>query len=332
MDLFAILDNSLCQGLQYGFLALGLFINLRLLDFPDLTVEGSFALGAAVAFSCSHFFGLGAWALLVSIVLGAGAGVCTGLLYTRAHCGKLLSGIIVSIGLYSINFRIMGAQANGYLLKEENPFTPINNLNRRFIENSFGTENPLYVYPLFNFLFIIIAAFVLFLLYRLLTSERGSVLRFTRPESKFFLESIGEDYNKNLVIGLAIGNSFASLAGALVVFHTGSASLTMGFGIILVALVAVVLGELIIQIFHKDLTDIWPTLLSPFLGAIVYYLLIRVVQELNTYWQLHHGFPDPTDQLQYFQTDVKLLAVIIIIIVSIIQRRQVLSSSLPERL
>lgn len=327
-----MLDNSLCQGLQYGFLALGLFINLRLLDFPDLTVEGSFALGAAVAFSCAHFFGFGVWTLLIAAALGAAAGTCTGLLYTRAHCGKLLSGIIVSVGLYSVNFRIMGARANGFLLNHDNPFTPIAKLNRSLVESVFGADKPFYVYPVFNLLFLGLAAVSIFFLFKLFTSERGSVIRFTRPESRFFLESIGEDYNKNLVMGLAVGNAFAALAGALVTFHAGSASITMGFGIILVALVAVVLGELLMQIFHRDLTDLWPTLLAPFIGAIAYYMIIRLVQELNTLWQMRHGFPDPTDQFQYFQTDVRLVAVIIIVAVSVVRRKQVLSSSLPERL
>lgn len=332
MNLFVILDNSLCQGLQYGFLALGLFLSLRLLDFPDLTVEGSFSLGAAVTYACAHFFHWKILALLAAVGFGSLAGVCTGLLYTRAHCGKLLSGIIVSVGLYSINFRIMGAQANGYLLNNDNPFNPISIFNTEVIEVLWGAGKPLYIYPIYNILFGLLAAASIFLLYRFLSSERGAVLRFTRPESRFFLESIGEDYDKNLIMGLAMGNGFAALAGALVTLHTGSASLTMGFGIILIALVSVVLGELLVQLFHRDLTDLWPTLIAPFLGAIAYYLLIRLVQELNTIWQFHHSFPEPTSQFQYFQTDVKLLAVALIVIISIMRRRQVLLSLLPERL
>ena len=333
-DLLLILDNSLYQGLQYGLLALSLFISLRLLDFPDLTIEGTFAAGAATTFACVHYLGLGMASLLVAIAVGFVAGVCTALLHTRLGIGKLLSGIIVAVGLYSINFRIMGAQANGYLLAEENPASSLRAANAA-VAGWFTGDNParpLYVYPASNVILLACVAIILLGLLVFLRSERGSVLRFTRADNRFFLESIGQDYAGNLVLGLGIANAIAGLAGGLVALANGSASLTMGFGIILVALVAVVLGEAIIQLFHKELTDVWPVLLAPIFGAFAYYLILRSVQELNTAWQIRHGAPDPTFQLQYFQTDVKLLSVLILVVISAFRRRQVGGVYLPERL
>ena len=333
-DLFLIFDNSLYQGLQYGLLALSLFISLRLLDFPDLTIEGTFAAGAATTFACVHYLGLGVVSLLIAMVVGFVAGMCTGLLHTRLRIGKLLSGIIVAVALYSINFRIMGARANGYLLSDENPASMLRSANA-VISNWFTGNNPtrpLYVYPVSNAILLICVGLILLGLLVFLRSERGSVLRFTRAENRFFLESIGQDYAGNLILGLGIANAIAALAGGFVIFANGSASLTMGFGIILVALVAVVLGEAIIQLFHRELTDLWPVLLAPIVGAFAYYLIIRTVQELNTAWQLQHGAPDPTFQLQYFQTDVKLLSVLILVVISAVRRRQTGGVYLPERL
>jgi len=333
-DIFLIFDNSLYQGLQYGLLALSLFISLRLLDFPDLTIEGSFAAGAATTFACVHYFGLGVISLFVATVVGFLAGMCTGMLHTRLRIGKLLSGIIVAVGLYSINFRIMGAQANGYILPGENPASVLRIANAA-VAGWFTGNNParpLYVYPVSNAILLIGIALIILAIFVFLRSERGSVLRFTRAENKLFLESIGQDYAGNLVVGLGMANAVAALAGGLVAFANGSASLTMGFGIILVALVAVVLGEAIVQVFHRELTDLWPVLLAPIFGAFAYYLILRTVQELNTAWQIHHGAPDPTFQLQYFQTDVKLLSVAILVVISAFRRRQVGGVYLPERL
>ena len=106
----------------------------------------------------------------------------------------------------------------------------------------------------------------------------------------------------------------------------------MGFGIILTALVSLVIGEQLIKYFHKDLTDLWPVILAPFLGCFVYYLIIKIIRTLNALWQSYQGFPDPTDQLQFFNSDVRVISAIIMILIYVFRRKQILDLNLPERL
>ena len=135
-----------------------------------------------------------------------------------------------------------------------------------------------------------------------------------------------------MILGLGIANALVALSGALVAFQSGSASTTMGFGIILVALVSLVIGEQIIKIFHKDLTDLWPTILTPVVGTFIYYIIIRLVRWLNTLWQSYAGYPEPTDQIQFFNSDIRILSVIIMVVIYAIRRDRMTSLNLPERL
>lgn len=331
MDFITIFDNTLNQTLIYAFLALSVYISLRLLDFPDLSIEGIFPMGAAIAVAITKYSELAGLSIPIAMFFGFIIGAITASLYIYLKIGKLLSGILVSIGLYSINFRIMGAKGNLYLNENENIITPLRTLDTT-ISNYIFHDTPVVLYPFSNFILIILFALVVFLLYKLLITEKGFLIKNGRADNKYFYESIGVNYKIYVIIGLGIASSLAALSGALAAFQSGSSSLTMGFGIILVALVSLVIGEQIIKIFHKDLTDLFPTILAPFIGTFVYYLIIRIISWLNTLWQSFTGYPDPTDQFQFFNSDIRILSAIIMIIIYVFRKDKITSLNLPERL
>jgi len=332
MEFLTIIDNTLNQALVYSFLALSVYISLRLLDFPDLSVEGTFPLGAAITAAISKYLGLTILSIPIAMMGGFLFGMLTAILHVHLKLGKLLSGILVAIGLYSVSFRVLGAQANLYLVGNENFFNNLRSIDNSLTSFVFGNNAPVLLYPFSNILLIILFVIIIYLLIRFFKTEKGALIRFSRSDSQFFLESIGVNYKTQVIIGLGIANSFAALSGSLVAFQSGTASITMGFGIILVALVSLVIGEQIVRLFHKDLTDLWPTILAVLLGTFTYYLIIRLVRFLNTLWQSYTGYPDPTDQWQFFNSDIKILSVIIMVLIYIFRRDKIRSINLPERL
>ncbi len=332
MDFITIIDNTLNQTLVYAFLALSVYISLRLIDFPDLSIEGTFPMGAAIAASVAKYSGLIELSIPVALIFGFIVGTITASLNIYLKIGKLLSGILVAIGLYSINFRIMGAKANIYLTENENLISPLRKADINLSNYFFGSDAPILLYPVSNIILLILLLSIVFLLYRFFNSEKGSLIRYGRSDNKFFFESIGINYKLYVILGLGIANALAALSGALVAFQSGSASTTMGFGIILVALVSLVIGEQVIKLFHKDLTDLWPTILTPVVGTFIYYIIIRLVRWMNTLWQSYAGYPEPTDQIQFFNSDIRILSVIIMVIIYAIRRDKMTSLNLPERL
>lgn len=332
MDFLVIIDNTLNQALGYSFLALSIYISLRLLDFPDLSIEGTFAMGAAIAASIAKYSDLILMSIPIAVIIGFLVGCVTAALNVYLKIGKLLSGILVAIGLYSINFRIMGARANIYLNQEENLFFSLRRLDINTTALIFGNDSPTLLYPVTNLVLFICLVVIVFLLYKFLQSEKGALIRYGRSESKFFFESLGIDYKLYVILGLGIANALAALSGSIIAFQSGSASTSMGFGIILIALVSLVIGERIIQAFHKDLTDLYPVILAPVIGTIAYYLIIKLVRWLNVLWQNYNGYPDPSDQFQFFNSDVRLLSVVLMILIYSFRKSGSNSLNLPERL
>lgn len=332
MDFVIIIDNTLNQTLIYAFLALSVYISLRLIDFPDLSIEGTYPMGAAIAASIAKYLGLLSLSIPIAVIFGFLIGVLTASLNVHLKIGKLLSGILVAIGLYSINFRIMGAKANLYLNKDENLLTPLRKADKIATDYIFGSDAPILLYPVTNMILLCLFFLILYLLYQFLQTQKGALIRFGSADTKYFFESIGVNYKIYVILGLGIASALAALSGALVAFQSGSASTTMGFGIILIALVSLVIGEEVIKIFHKDLTDLWPTILTPLIGTFVYYIIIRLVRWINTLWQSFSGYPDPTNQIQFFNSDIKILSVVIMVSIYAARRSKISSLNLPERL
>jgi putative ABC transport system permease protein len=226
----SLLSSSFYEGLAYGLVALGVYLTFRVLSFPDLTVDGSFPLGGAVA-AILIVGGFNPWlATLAALFAGIGAGLVTSLLNTQLRINALLSGILVSVALYSINLLIMG-RANISLLRVDTVFDQAS----RF----FGIGNSVTVSIIFMVIgiFIILAALNWFL-----HTEIGLALRAT-GENEQMVRGLGADTNLTTVLGVSISNGLVALSGALIAQNQGFSDAGMGIGMIVMGLASVIIGE-----------------------------------------------------------------------------------------
>lgn len=219
-------------GLLFGLVALGIYLSFRVLQFPDLTVDGSFPLGAAVAATLIVHH-LNPWlATSAAALAGALAGLTTAWLNLHLRILNLLASILTMIALYSINLRIMG-RPNVALLGEE---TILSGLQDRTI--------PAYV--LTPFAFAVVTLAIKWLLDRFLTSELGLALRATGANPRMACAQ-GIHTKRAILLGMALSNALVALAGALFAQSQGSADVTMGVGVIVVGLAAVIGGEALLN-------------------------------------------------------------------------------------
>lgn len=250
------------QGLLYGVMVLGVYITFRVLDFPDLTVDGSFTTGAAVAASIISQ-GFDPWlATFMGLVLGLIAGLFTGLLHTRVRIAPLLAGILMMIALYSINLRIMGSKSMLSLLRMDTIFTDVTLL---------GVPKDMAVISL-GLLFIVL---ICYLLYVFLQTELGLALRAT-GDNEQMIRSLGVNTNYAKVLGLSLGNGLVGLSGALVAQYQSFSDVGMGIGMIVVGLASVIMGEVVIG--NKTLLR---TLAAVVMGSIIYRVVITLVMRIG---------------------------------------------------
>ncbi|WP_417595867.1 ABC transporter permease [Oceanospirillum sp.] len=250
------------SGLLFGLVAFGVFIAFRVLDFPDLTVDGSFPLGAAVA-ATLIVTGWNPWlATAMAMVAGCLAGVVTAWLNVRLQILNLLASILTMIALYSINLRIMG-KPNVALLGDETVFTPFENWNIPFY-----LINPII---LSGFVLVVYLLFV-----RFMTSELGLAMRATGVNDKM-ARANGVHTGRLTILGVALANGMVGLAGALFAQSQGTADVTMGVGTIVIGLAAVIGGEAILST-----RTIARWIFACLIGAILYRLAIAVA--LNADW------------------------------------------------
>jgi putative ABC transport system permease protein len=217
-------------GLVFGLVGLGVFLSFRILNFPDLTVDGSFPLGAAV---CATLIvhGVNPWlATLAAMIAGSCAGLVTALLNLRFNILHLLASILTMIALYSINLRIMG-KPNVAVIGEPTIIKQF-----AFI----GLTNP----QLKPLIAAVIVGIALFLVIRFLASDYGLAMRATGANPRM-ARAMGVDTRQATYVGMALSNSLVALAGALFAQMNGYADVTMGTGVIVVGLAAVILGEAI---------------------------------------------------------------------------------------
>lgn len=243
-------------GLLYGLVAMGVLLSFRILDFPDLTVDGSFPLGAAVS-AILIVSGVNPWvATVCAILAGMTAGFITAWISVRWNILHLLASILTMTALYSINLRIMG-RPNIALLGENTIFTPIEELS----------YSHLFIMPMAMF---VIAGLVLLVIYRFLSSEKGLAMRATGANVRM-AKAQGIAVNRHILFGLAISNGLVALAGALFAQSQGFADITMGVGTIVVGLAAVIVGE---AIFNPRI--IITALVACILGSIFYRIAIAM--------------------------------------------------------
>ena len=273
----SFLITALEQGLAFSVMALGVYMTFRILDFPDLSVDGSLPLGAAVS---AKFIVAGInpfLSLIPALVAGGIAGAITGFLNTRFKIAPLLSGILTMTMLYSINLRIMG-RPNIPLLGEKTIFKTMNNI---------GIPSP------WNNLIILIIIVILvkFILDLFLKTQIGFALR-AAGDNPQMIRSMGVSTDTMKMIGVIIANSLVALSGALVTQYQGFADVGMGIGTIVAGLASVIVGEVVLG--EKS---IFITTLSIIVGSILYRLSISIA--------LYIGFA---------ASDLKLLTAIIVII------------------
>lgn len=219
-------------GLVYAFVAVGVFIAFRVLSFPDLTVDGSFPLGAAVA-AVMITAGLDPWlACLAAALAGAAAGLVTAFLNVRFGILNLLASILTMIALFSINLRVMG-RPNVALVNRPTVLTPFYDL---------GLADHL-VRPL---LLLVLVIATVALVARFLTSDFGLAMRATGQNPRMALAN-GIDTGRQVYVGMALSNALVGLGGALFAQLAGFADVTAGVGTIIVGLAAVIVGETLLR-------------------------------------------------------------------------------------
>lgn len=244
-----VILNALEQGLLFALVAMGVYITYKILDFPDLSVDGTFPLGASIS-AAMLVRGINPWVtILVATLGGACAGAITGFLHVKLKISNLMSGILVMMGLYSINLRIMG-KSN----------IPLFNTNHIF-------KN-----PAINSIFIILAIVILVkVVLDLFLKTKTGFLLVAVGDNEQVVSSLGVNKNIVKVLGLSISNALVALSGALTAQNQGFSDITMGTGIVVMGLAAVIIGT---SIFGK-LSMIKVTTLSVF-GAIIYKLVVAI--------------------------------------------------------
>lgn len=253
------LPGGIAQGLIWGLMALGVLITFRLLDVADLTVDGSFTLGAAVTVMLI-IAGWPAWlAMLVAVIAGIIAGLCTGLLHVKLGIPVILAGILTQFSLYSINLRIMGMAANKALSVDKYNLI----LSSRNITSAILTS-------------LVIAFVLVCVFYWYFGTEQGSALRAT-GSNPAMSRALGIDIGAMKVLGLAISNGVVALSGGLMSQYQGFADINMGRGAIVIGLAAVIIGEVLGKAILGKHLNFFGTMSFVVIGGVVYYLVVVLV-------------------------------------------------------
>jgi len=285
----ALMVHAIEQGLAYGIAALGVFLTYRILKFPDLTVDGSFVTGAAIASLLLINHGFDPFTVLViAFAAGAIAGIFTGLLNTRLGITNLLAGVLTMIMLYSINLRIMG-RPNLSLLRVDTATKIVDRL-----------WTPLGILSVLVFIAILTFA-IKFLLDAFLRTELGFALRAT-GDSEVMITAQGVNTKTMKVLGLALSNGLVALSGALVAQYGGFADIGMGIGMIVAGLAAVIIGGTLIRSNRVG----WMTT-SVLVGSLIYRIAITLA--------LRYGHV-----IGFQASDLKLITAILVVLALVLPR------------
>ena len=259
-----VLSFSFYEGLVFGLVAIGVYLTLRVLAFPDLTVDGSYTLGGAttavLVVAGVHPF----LATLAAIGAGLCAGLVTGLLNTKLRLPALLAGILMMVGLYSINLRVMGG-ANVSLLREVTAFDKV----AEFLGLSSGSIEVSIIVAL------VIAVIVFLVLNWFLRTEIGLALRAT-GDNEQMVRGLGVNTDMTTILGVSVANGLVALAGAVVAQGQGFADVGMGIGMIVMGLASVIIGE---SLFRPR--GVARLLVAAIGGAFTYRLFITIALRLG---------------------------------------------------
>jgi putative ABC transport system permease protein len=259
----ALLLNMFEQGFLFAFLGLGVLITFRFFRFPDLTAEGSYPLGGAVAAALLVQGHDPFVATLVAAGAGAAAGTVTALIHTKLRINNIIAGIIAMTALYSINLRVMG-KANTPLLNTPSVFSEtvawLNGLGLNLHDNVFTTI------PI-ALMLLVLAGIALIWFF---ATDLGLAVRAT-GQNETMIASLGVDTDRTKMVGLALSNGFIALSGALVAQNHGFADIGMGIGILVTGAAAVLIGEAI----FGDRTVAW-WIVAVICGTVIYRLLVAL--------------------------------------------------------
>ena len=265
-NLISRMPAAIAQGIIWGLMALGVFITFRLLDIPDMTVDGSFATGGAVTVMLL-LAGMPAWAaLLIAIVVGVLTGLCTGFLHTKLGIPAILAGILTQFALYSINLRIM---------TKANQTASVQKFGM-FWENGNGFLVSSLHIPQAILVGLVLTAIIVALSYWYFGTEQGSALRAT-GNNPAMSRAQGIHIGTMKVIGLGISNGIVALAGGLMTQFQGTADVSMGRGAIVIGLAAIVIGEILCDAIFSKGCNFAVKLCFIIFGGIIYYAVMVVI-------------------------------------------------------
>ena len=266
LSLFRSMPGSIAQGMIWGVMALGVYITFRLLDFADLTVDGSIATGAAVSVMLIRAGVSPIATLPIAFLAGALAGMVTGLLNTALRITGILASILTQISLYSINLNIMG-KANQPVSVDNYPLV----VSLRYVTDG-SVSRLLFFLGMIVFLLALIAV-----MYWYFGTEQGHAIRATGCNSNM-ARAQGINTNFIKVLALMISNGLVGLCGALYGQFQGASDVNMGRGAIVIGLAAVIIGEVLFGKFaSKRKLAFAFTLASVILGAVIYYMVYQFV-------------------------------------------------------
>lgn len=258
--LLNILTDSFQEGLVWAIMALGIFISFRVLDFADLTSEGTLTLGAAIAAALIVAKVNPVLATIIAFFGGTVAGSITGLLHTKLKIPGILAGIITMTGLYSINLKVMG-KASLYIGDNKTVFSYINMiLDNRALSKTLTA--------------LLVVVIIFFILYWFFGTEIGMSIRTTGMNQKMS-KSLGINTDLMIILGLALANGLVALSGSLIAQKMASSNMDIGKGTIVIGLASIIIGE---AITGKKTFKIW--LISIIVGSFVYQLLIAIAINL----------------------------------------------------
>ena len=258
-SMLKMMPDAVAQGLIWGILALGVFITYKLLDFSDLTVDGSICTGGAVAAMLILNGVPVAIAMIAAFCAGALAGLVTAVLHTKMGIPPILAGILTQLALYSINLRIMGKSMLAVSVDKFDLLVSVRN------QGSSCLVAALFVVAIIG------------VLYWFFGTELGSAVRATGANANMS-RAQGINTNTMKVVGLILSNGLVGLSGALYTQYLGNVTVNMGRGAIVIGLAAVIIGEVL---FSKIFRNFALRMAGVVVGAIIYYVVIALVIQLG---------------------------------------------------
>ena len=292
-----MIQGILIEGLIFGIMVLGVFMTFRVLNFCDMTVDGSFPLGACVLAACLTHGISPALALMIVFVAGLLAGLCTTVIYTKLRIPDLLAGILMMTMLYSVNLRVMSNQANVSFLKIPTIFSSI----KQFMKTTFPAVTPDWGIVIFLVIFV---GILLVLLNLFFSTDFGLTMGALGSNPQMVI-SQGVDPRIVRGVGVCFGDGLAALSGALFAMYSGFADVGSGSGVVVSGLASLMLGEFVI---HSN--KISAQTFRVILGSIIYRALMFIARR--------YGY-----NIGMNANDLKLVTGLMIILCLIISKQDV---------